>query len=188
MLKQYFTDGLVQIAIVLSLLRTDLNNYLNHNYVNYPEVQEIILGPTAAYTQTNFHHNIYNSYYGSHEIHRKNIDIDTLYASSIFRDLRSVRHISRDINIPTYLIVGGSTNVVLESSTTEDNQDDINDNGDDQHTIDNIESEDLEAEGQSLLNTLEHSIEAISPLYHNLQGADPTVEVYLLVLLLSHYT
>lgn len=179
MLKQYFTDGLVQIAIVLSLLRTDLNNYLNHNYVNYPEVQEIILGPTAAYTQTNFHNNIYNSYYGSHEIHRKSIDLDADYLSSVFRDLRSVRHIStvRDINIPTYLIVGGSPvvpgNLAIDSSTADDNPDEeevnINNN-------DHLDS--LEAEGQSLLNTLEQSIEAIAPLYQNFQGSDPTVEVY----------
>ena len=114
MLKQYFTDGLVQLAIVLSLLRTDLNTYFNHNYVNYPEVQEIILGPTAAYTQTNFH-NIYNTYYGSHEIHRKNVDIDAIYTSSVIRDLRSFRHISQVINIPTYLLVSGSSNIALET-------------------------------------------------------------------------
>jgi hypothetical protein len=62
MLKDYFVDGLVQIAIVLSLLRTDLNNYININYVNYPEVQEIILGSSAAYTQTNFINNNFNSF------------------------------------------------------------------------------------------------------------------------------
>lgn len=180
MLKQYFTDGLVQIAIVLSLLRTDLNSYLRHDYVNYPEVQEIILGPTVAYTQANFHNNIYNSYYGSHEIHRKGIDIDTIFTTSVFRDLRSLRHIRnvRDINIPTYLIVGGSSdNFAIESAAAEENQNqDINNNGDDnQHST--LDIEDLEAEGQSLLNTLEQSIDAISPLYQNLQGTDPTVEV-----------
>ena len=174
MLKQYFTDGLVQIAIVLSLLRTDLNSYLRHNYVNYPEVQELILGPTAAYTQTNFHNNIYNSYYGSHEIHRKSIDLDTSYLSSIYRDLRSVRHISnvRDRNIPTYLIVGGSNNFAIDTGAEDNqNEDDATDNSDNQLDI-------LEAEGQTLLNTLEQSIEAIAPLYQNLQATDPTVEVY----------
>ena len=179
MLKQYFTDGLVQLAIVLSLLRTDLNTYFNHNYVNYPEVQEIILGPTAAYTQTNFH-NIYNTYYGSHEIHRKNVDIDAIYTSSVIRDLRSFRHISQVINIPTYLLVSGSSNIALESSTIEETQEDINNNhSDDQQalSLEGLDSEDLEAEGQRLMNTLEQSIEAVAPLYHNLQGADPTIEV-----------
>ena len=177
MLKQYFTDGLVQIAIVLSLLRTDLNSYLRHNYVNYPEVQELILGPTAAYTQTNFHNNIYSSYYGSHEIHRKSIDLDTEYLSTIYRDLRSLRHLSnvRDRNVPTYLIVGGSNNFAIDTGTeNSQNEGDANDNSDNQ-----LDS--LEAEGQNLLNTLEQTIEAIAPLYQNLQATDPTVEVYKLV-------
>ena len=174
MLKQYFTDGLVQIAIVLSLLRTDLNSYLRHNYVNYPEVQELILGPTTAYTQTNFRNNIYNSYYGSHEIHRKHIDLDTEYhLSTIYRDLRSLRHLSnlRDRNVPTYLIVGGSNNFAIDTDTENNqNEGDTNDNGD--------QLDSLEAEGQNLLNTLEQTIEAIGPLYQNLQATDPTVEVY----------
>lgn len=180
MLKQYFTDGLVQIAIVLSLLRTDLNDYLHHDFVNYPEVQEIILGPNVAYTQTNpFRNNIHNSIYGSHEVHKGIIDIDTVFTSSVFRDLRSLRHISnvRNIHIPTYLIVGGSSgNRAIDSNTDDEdeNEDNINNNSgnNEQSTL-----EDLEAEGQSLLNTLEQSIEAISPLYQNFQGSDPTVEV-----------
>ncbi|KAL3837016.1 hypothetical protein ACJMK2_022408 [Sinanodonta woodiana] len=110
MIKQYFFDGLVQIAIVLSLLRIDINN-LNNNYVNYPEVQEIILGQTAAITQSNFH-NLINPYDPEPEIYRKNIDTD-LSASHILRDLRSIRHLSQylrpETDITTFLIVGGSS-------------------------------------------------------------------------------
>ena len=105
LLKQYFTDGLVQIAIVLSLLRIDLNSYLNTNYVNYPEVQELILGQTAVYTQTNFHRNRIESYYSGHE-HLKNIENE---ASFILQDLRSLsrfaRHqVRRQHGIATFLV------------------------------------------------------------------------------------
>lgn len=91
MLKDYFVDGLVQIAIVLSLLRTDLNNYININYVNYPEVQEIILGSSAAYTQTNFINNNFNSFYGS--VHPKSVYNDILN-ENLIQDLRSLRRFS----------------------------------------------------------------------------------------------
>lgn len=90
MLKQYFTDSLVQIAIILSLLRTDLNTYLNNNYVNYPEVQDIILGQSAAYTQTSFH-NTYNLI-DSQPVHPKSVDYEP-FSSYIFRDIRSLRRL-----------------------------------------------------------------------------------------------
>jgi nuclear factor erythroid 2-related factor 1/3 len=54
MIKEYFTDGLIGLAILLSLFRTDLVGI--NNLINYPEVQDIILGQTAAYLPTNFHH------------------------------------------------------------------------------------------------------------------------------------
>ena len=91
MLKDYFVDGLVQIAIVLSLLRTDLNNYININYVNYPEVQEIILGSSAAYTQTNFINNNFNSIYG--RVHPKSVYNDVIN-DNLIEDLRSLTRFS----------------------------------------------------------------------------------------------
>ena len=55
MMKKYFTDGLIQVAIVLSLLRTDLYNYLN-TLADYGNSDiEMILGTSFAYTQTHFH-------------------------------------------------------------------------------------------------------------------------------------
>ncbi|VDH89999.1 nuclear factor erythroid 2-related factor 1/3 [Mytilus galloprovincialis] len=91
MLKDYFVDGLVQIAIVLSLLRTDLNNYMNIHYVNYPEVQEIILGSSAALAPTNFINNNINSFYGSGN--PKSIYSDLTY-QNLIQDLRSLRRFS----------------------------------------------------------------------------------------------
>lgn len=93
MIKQYFTDGLIQIAIILSLLRTDLNSYLNSNILSYPEVQEIILGSSAAYTQTNFH-NLHNAVHGFSS-HPKHIIENELVSSNIFQDLRSLSRFRR---------------------------------------------------------------------------------------------
>ena len=56
MIKEYFTDGLIGLAILLSLFRTDLDLVNINNLINYPEVQDIIQGQTAAYLPTNFHH------------------------------------------------------------------------------------------------------------------------------------
>lgn len=176
MLKQYFTDGLVQIAIVLSILRTDLNS-LNRNYVNYPEVQEIILGQTAAYTRTNFHIDSINSRLRSPEIYRKNIDPEYIFSSAIYRELRSFRpRRNQDLDVSTFLLVADSSGPTFHSQgTAEQNEpEDENNNIHSDQT-----SEDLELEAENLLNTLEESINAIAPIYQNLQGSDPTSEVYL---------
>lgn len=130
LLKQYFTDGLVQIAIVLSLLRIDLNSYLNTNYVNYPEVQELILGQTAVYTQTNFHRNSFENYYSGHE-HLKSVESE---ASIILQDLRSLsrfaRHqVTRQQRIATFLVgLSNGGGRILTNSQPQDTQHVNNDN------------------------------------------------------------
>lgn len=178
MLKQYFTDGLVQIAIVLSLLRTDLNSYLNSNYVNYPEIQEIIQGQTVAYTQTNFHLS-QHTHLGSSELYRKNIELDP---STIYRELRTfhpyVPHINR-ISVPTFLLLEGTSSNIFSQDTSTSNEDeteDVNNNIDNDDSS-SLSLEELQAEGQNLLNTLEESLGAIAPLVQIHQGSDPTNEV-----------
>lgn len=103
MLKQYFSDGLIQIAILLSLLRTDLQNLgvPNNELLNYPEVQDILQGQTVAYLPTNFHnqYNTLNSIHGY--AHPKHPDND-FYFSSIFRELRRFRGVST--NIEAFLV------------------------------------------------------------------------------------
>lgn len=178
MLKQYFTDGLVQIAIVLSLLRTDLNSYLNGNYVNYPEIQEIMQGQTVAYTQTNFHL-LQHTHLGSSELYRKNIELDP---STIYRELRtfhpSVSRINQ-ISVPTFLLLEGTSSNIFSQDTSTSDEDE---NEDANNNIDNVDSsslslEELQVEGQNLLNTLEESLGAIAPLVQIHQGSDPTNEV-----------
>lgn len=76
-LKKYFTEGLIQMAILLSLcgVRVDvgLDSYLS------PTWQEMILGPTSALTQTQFH-NLRNRL-DSQSTHPKNVDLDGFFTT-----------------------------------------------------------------------------------------------------------
>jgi hypothetical protein len=96
--KTYFTDGLVQIAILLSLFRSDWNSYFNTSlYDGSPEMQEIIMGPLSGYTQTYIHANEWHS--GSIGLsHPKILSLD--YPSSIFRDIHNFIAL-QDINVST---------------------------------------------------------------------------------------
>ncbi|KAM8845855.1 endoplasmic reticulum membrane sensor NFE2L1-like isoform 2-T2 [Spinachia spinachia] len=77
-LKKYFTEGLIQMAILLSLcgVRVDmgLEPYLP------PSWYEMILGPTSALTQTQFH-NLRNGLGDDHELHPKNMDLDGFFTT-----------------------------------------------------------------------------------------------------------
>nr|XP_046272308.1 endoplasmic reticulum membrane sensor NFE2L1a isoform X2 [Scatophagus argus] len=77
-LKKYFTEGLIQMAILLSLcgVRVDvgLEPYLS------PSWHEIILGPTSALTQTQFH-NLRNRLEDGHTLHPKNVDLDGFFTA-----------------------------------------------------------------------------------------------------------
>lgn len=179
MFKEYFTDGLIQIAIVLSILRTDLNS-LNRDFVNYPEVQEIILGQTAAYTQTNFHDSI-NNRLRSSEIYRKDIDPESIFRTSFYRELRSFRpQRSRDLSYSTFLLVSGSNEQAFRATESADqNNNDNEDENNNIHSEQVLTSEELDIEAENLLEVLEENIGAIAPILQNLQGTEPTREVYL---------
>uniref|UniRef100_A0A4W6CAW0 Nfe2 like bZIP transcription factor 1a n=1 Tax=Lates calcarifer TaxID=8187 RepID=A0A4W6CAW0_LATCA len=77
-LKKYFTEGLIQMAILLSLcgVRVDvgLEPYLP------PLWHEMILGPTLALTQTQFH-NLRNHLEDGHDQHSKNVDLDGFFTA-----------------------------------------------------------------------------------------------------------
>ena len=130
-MKNPVTDGLLQIAILLSILRTDLNlhNYLNlvGNHLTYPEIHDIILGSTSAYTQTsNFHNNHWHE--GTSEYsHPKSID--NYYASSVFRELHSLSHYRRFENLPTnlesYLLTAGEQLVTVPGDNANDNSNEV---------------------------------------------------------------
>lgn len=75
-LKKYFTEGLIQVAILLSLcgVRVDvgLEPYLP------PSWHEMILGPTSALTQTQFH-NLRNRLEDGQGLYPKNFDLDGFF-------------------------------------------------------------------------------------------------------------
>ncbi|XP_049924174.1 endoplasmic reticulum membrane sensor NFE2L1-like [Epinephelus moara] len=77
-LKKYFTEGLIQMAILLSLcgVRVDvgLEPYL------LPSWHEMILGPTSALTQTQFH-NLRNRLEDGHGLHPKSVDLDGFFTA-----------------------------------------------------------------------------------------------------------
>ncbi|TMS14986.1 Endoplasmic reticulum membrane sensor NFE2L1 [Larimichthys crocea] len=77
-LKKYFTEGLIQMAILLSLcgVRVDvgLEPYLP------PSWHEMILGPTVALTQTQFH-NLRNRLGDGQGLHPKNVDLDGFFTT-----------------------------------------------------------------------------------------------------------
>ncbi|KAM8724341.1 endoplasmic reticulum membrane sensor NFE2L1a [Acanthopagrus schlegelii] len=77
-LKKYFTEGLIQMAILLSLcgMRVDvgLEPYLPPSWHN------MILGPTSALTQTQFH-NLRNRLEDGHGLHPKNVDLDGFFTA-----------------------------------------------------------------------------------------------------------
>ncbi|KAM3928527.1 nuclear factor erythroid 2-related factor 3 [Leptodactylus fuscus] len=73
-LKKYMTEGLLQFAILLSLVgvRVDLDSYL-------PPIREIILGTSSAYSQIPFH-SLRDTWEGS-SLHPKSLDLDSFFTA-----------------------------------------------------------------------------------------------------------
>lgn len=94
-LKKYFTEGLIQVTILLSLIgvRVDVDSYLNPRL---PHLREIILGPSSAYTQTQFH-NLRNTLQG-YDVHPKSVDLDSYFTTR--RLLSQVRALDR-LQVPS---------------------------------------------------------------------------------------
>ncbi|XP_061665453.1 endoplasmic reticulum membrane sensor NFE2L1b isoform X2 [Syngnathoides biaculeatus] len=89
-LKKYFTEGLIQFTILLSLIgvQVDVDTYLTSQL---PPLREIILGPSSAYTPAQFH-NLRNTLDG-YGIHPKSVDLDQFFATR--RLLNRVRQLDR---------------------------------------------------------------------------------------------
>lgn len=114
-LKKYFTEGLIQFTILLSLIgvRVDVDTYLSNQL---PPLREIILGPSSAYTQTQFH-NLRNTLDG-YGIHPKSVDLDHFFTTR--RLLNQVRQLDR-LSVPstelnTWLVHRDAETVVSTSS------------------------------------------------------------------------
>ncbi|XP_070957554.1 endoplasmic reticulum membrane sensor NFE2L1-like [Oncorhynchus clarkii lewisi] len=87
-LKKYFTEGLIQVAILLSLVgvRLDVGPYL-------PASHEMILGPTSTLTQTQFHNQL-----DGQDLHPKSVDLDGFFTAR--RLLGWVRSLDR-LRVPS---------------------------------------------------------------------------------------
>ncbi|KAM6965893.1 endoplasmic reticulum membrane sensor NFE2L1-like [Tautogolabrus adspersus] len=89
-LKKYFTEGLIQMAILLSMcgvmVDVGLEPYLP------PSLHEMILGPTSALTQTQFH-NLRNRLEDGQDLHPKSVDLDGFFTAR--RLLGFVRSLDR---------------------------------------------------------------------------------------------
>uniref|UniRef100_T1DK02 Endoplasmic reticulum membrane sensor NFE2L1 n=1 Tax=Crotalus horridus TaxID=35024 RepID=T1DK02_CROHD len=94
-LKKYFTEGLIEFTILLSLIgvRVDVDTYLNSHL---PPLREIFLGQSSAYIQIQFH-NLRNTLDG-YVIHPKSVDLDYYFTSR--RLLNQVRALDR-FQVPT---------------------------------------------------------------------------------------
>uniref|UniRef100_UPI0037E76F3C endoplasmic reticulum membrane sensor NFE2L1a n=1 Tax=Semicossyphus pulcher TaxID=241346 RepID=UPI0037E76F3C len=74
-LKKYFTEGLIQMAILLSLCGVMVDVGLEP-----PSWHQMILGPTSALTQTQFH-NLRNRLEDGHDLHPKSVDLDGFFTA-----------------------------------------------------------------------------------------------------------
>ncbi|KAK6324142.1 hypothetical protein J4Q44_G00064810 [Coregonus suidteri] len=95
--KKYFTEGLIQFTILLSLIgvRVDVDSYLN----GYYSPLEITDGPSSAYIQTPFH-SLRDNWDG-YSVHPKCPELDYFFASR--RLLDEVRALGSPARFPTQL-------------------------------------------------------------------------------------
>uniref|UniRef100_T1JG20 BZIP domain-containing protein n=1 Tax=Strigamia maritima TaxID=126957 RepID=T1JG20_STRMM len=107
--KKFHNDDLLQLALLLSLLRVDVDLYLNINNNNFGlEYQEIGLGTSSAYIQS-YIHNLHNRTSGYH-VHPKNVESIFLNQQSLFYELnllgryQNYYQINRPNEITTYLL------------------------------------------------------------------------------------
>ncbi|XP_027145468.1 endoplasmic reticulum membrane sensor NFE2L1b isoform X2 [Larimichthys crocea] len=171
-LKKYFTEGLIQFTILLSLIgvRVDVDTYLSNQL---PPLREIILGPSSAYTQTQFH-NLRNTLDG-YGIHPKSVDLDHFFTTR--RLLNQVRQLDR-LSVPstelnTWLVHRDSETVVSTSSQSSITLD----NGAGLEDVNNPDATPAMRGGSGApestynLNTADSSLGAVAPEGNQEQGS-----------------
>ncbi|KAK1793965.1 hypothetical protein P4O66_010883 [Electrophorus voltai] len=163
-LKKYFTEGLIQFTILLSLIgvRVDVDSYLNSQL---PPLREIILGPSSAYTQTQFH-NLRNTLDG-YGIHPKSVDLDHFFA---IRQLLNQVHSLDHLRVPTtelsaWLVHRDPETVV--SATSQSSPSIALDNGGSLEDVNNPEASAMRGAGSASETTYslsgEDSLGAVAP-------------------------
>ncbi|XP_048027569.1 endoplasmic reticulum membrane sensor NFE2L1b isoform X3 [Megalobrama amblycephala] len=170
-LKKYFTEGLIQFTILLSLIgvRVDLDTYLNNQL---PPLREIILGPSSAYTQTQFH-NLRNTLDG-YGIHPKSVDLDHFFATRrLLNQVRSLDHLRvPSTELSAWLVHRDPETVV--SATSQSGPSIALDNGGSLEDVNNSEASAMRGAGGASETTYslsgEDSLGAVAPEDSQEQG------------------
>ncbi|XP_058649415.1 endoplasmic reticulum membrane sensor NFE2L1b isoform X2 [Onychostoma macrolepis] len=170
-LKKYFTEGLIQFTILLSLIgvRLDLDTYLNNQL---PPLREIILGPSSAYTQTQFH-NLRNTLDG-YGIHPKSVDLDHFFATRrLLNQVRSLDHLRvPSTELSAWLVHRDPETVV--SATSQSGPSIALDNGGSLEDVNNSEASAMRGAGGASETTYslsgEDSLGAVAPEDSQEQG------------------
>ncbi|XP_026132027.1 endoplasmic reticulum membrane sensor NFE2L1b isoform X2 [Carassius auratus] len=170
-LKKYFTEGLIQFTILLSLIgvRLDLDTYLNNQL---PPLHEIILGPSSAYTQTQFH-NLRNTLDG-YGIHPKSVDLDHFFATRrLLNQVRSLDHLRvPSTELSAWLVHRDPETVV--SATSQSGPSIALDNGGSLEDVNNSDASAMRGAGSASETTYslsgEDSLGAVAPEDSQEQG------------------
>uniref|UniRef100_A0A673MQ84 Endoplasmic reticulum membrane sensor NFE2L1 n=1 Tax=Sinocyclocheilus rhinocerous TaxID=307959 RepID=A0A673MQ84_9TELE len=170
-LKKYFTEGLIQFTILLSLIgvRLDLDTYLNNQL---PPLREIILGPSSAYTQTQFH-NLRNTLDG-YGIHPKSVDLDHFFTTRrLLNQVRSLDHLRvPSTELSAWLVHRDPETVV--SATSQSGPSIALDNGGSLEDVNNSEASAMRGAGGASETTYslsgEDSLGAVAPEDSQEQG------------------
>ncbi|KAG1954855.1 endoplasmic reticulum membrane sensor NFE2L1b isoform X3 [Pimephales promelas] len=174
-LKKYFTEGLIQFTILLSLIgvRVDLDSYFNNQL---PPLREIILGPSSAYTQTQFH-NLRNTLDG-YGIHPKSVDLDHFFATRrLLNQVRSLDHLRvPSTELSAWLVHRDPETVV--SATSQSGSSIALDNGGSLEDVNNSEASAMRGAGSASETTYslsgEDSLGAVAPEDSQEQGERET--------------
>lgn len=120
--KKYFSESLIQLTILLSLIgvRVDIDSYLNGYY---SPLIEINLGASSAYTQTPFH-NLRDNLDG-YSVHPKCPELDYFFASRrLLEEVRTLGSPRFPTELNAWLVHQVSANDEADSgSSTSDNTD-----------------------------------------------------------------
>ncbi|XP_073714496.1 nuclear factor erythroid 2-related factor 3 [Misgurnus anguillicaudatus] len=130
-MKKYFTEGLIQFTILLSLIgvRVDVDTYLNGYFSPLIETDG---GPSSAFIQTPFHH--FRDTAAGHQVHPKCPELDYFFASR--RLLNEVRALGSPARFPTR-VSAWLVHLVPDDNSDVDEQDDL-DSGNDEVNTENI--------------------------------------------------
>ncbi|XP_073677809.1 nuclear factor erythroid 2-related factor 3 [Garra rufa] len=142
-MKKYFTEGLIQFTILLSLIgvRVDVDTYLSGYFSPLIETDG---GPSSAFIQTPFHH--YRDTAAGHQVHPKCPELDYFFTSR--RLLNEVRALGSPARFPTRVSAWLVHLVPDDGSDVDEPHDLSGDPGDEEINAENHREEDDRRAGE----------------------------------------